>query len=221
MKIIYEDNNLIAVEKEAGLLTYAPIHRKEKEETLLDLVWPHLSFTEKEERNGVVHRLDRDTSGVILFAKNEEYEELLKKAFKERRVEKKYIALLAGKLESEEGTIEIPLGRAANDRLKVVPKAKGKASTTLYKVREYYPERNMSLVDVELKTGRMHQIRVHFAAIGHPVIGDLRYGREDKVLPRQFLHAAKLVLTDPKTGKKHTFEAELPEDLKTFLKTLS
>lgn len=221
MEILYEDNNLIAVNKGAGLLTYAPVGKKEKEPTLLDMVWPHLDFKEKGERSGVVHRLDRDTSGVIVFAKNKEYERLLKEAFKDRKVEKQYLALVSGKLEPKSGKIEIPLGRASKDRLKVVPKASGKPSITLYEVAEYFPESKMSLVRVDLKTGRMHQIRAHFAAIGYPVVGDVRYGRKSNDLSRQFLHSSFLALSDPKTGQKHTFKAELPKELNSFLKTLS
>ncbi|MDD3481280.1 MAG: RluA family pseudouridine synthase [Patescibacteria group bacterium] len=221
MKILYEDKNIVAVNKEAGLLTYAPVGKKVKEKTLLNLVWPHLEFAEKGERSGVVHRLDRETSGVIVFAKNEEYKRLLQEAFKARKVEKRYLTLVSGKLEPKEGKIEIPLGRAPKDRLKVVPKASGKPSVTLYRVIRYFPENKVSLVEVVLKTGRMHQIRVHFAAIGHPVVGDVLYGRRDKALSRQFLHAVKLAFTEPKMGKKLSFEAELPEDLKTFLKALS
>ena len=216
--VLYEDKNILAVDKPAGILVYYPPHFKQNEETLLDQVFEKLEYKKKDERTGVVHRLDRETSGVIIFAKNEAAEIELKKVFKERKIKKYYVALVSGKLEPEEGRITIPLGRAPKDRLRVVPKASGKPSETLYRVLKYYPNANVSLLEIELKTGRMHQIRVHLSAIGHPVVGDKIYGGSTSIkLDRQFLHAKKLEFVSPFDKKNIVIESELPKDLTEFL----
>jgi 23S rRNA pseudouridine1911/1915/1917 synthase len=219
LNILYEDKNIIAVDKPAGILIYYPPHFKQTEQTLMDQVFDRLDFKVKGERNGIVHRLDRETSGVILFAKNEKAETELKKLFKEHKIKKYYIALVSGKVEPIEGRISIPLGRAPKDRLKVVPKASGKPSETLYRVLKYFPATNTSLLQIELKTGRMHQIRVHFAAIGHPVVGDSKYGNRRADLSRQFLHAKRLEFMNPFDDKKVVIESKLPPDLELFLAT--
>lgn len=218
LNVLYEDKNILAVEKPAGILVYYPPHFKKTEETLVDQVFSHLQFSKKGERNGVVHRLDRETSGIILFAKNEIAEAELKKIFKERKISKHYIALVHGKVEPEKGRITIPLGRAPKDRLKVVPKASGKPSETLYSVKKYYPDRDLSLLEIELKTGRTHQIRVHMSAIGHPVVGDKVYGRKTDKLERQFLHASRIDFVSPFDGKVIKIESDLPKDLKGYLR---
>ena len=212
---------MIAVDKPAGVLVYSPEHIKKSEDTLLDSVFSYLDFHNKATRNGVVHRLDRDTSGVVLFAKNKQAEKELKKLFKDRKIQKKYVALVHGKLESKEGKITIPLGRAPKDRLRVVPKASGKPSETFYRVTKYYPDRAVSLLEIDLKTGRMHQIRVHFAAIGHPVVGDKVYGRRTDKISRQFLHAKSLEFVSPFDGKRIVVKSGLSKELEVFLKKLS
>lgn len=217
MNIIFEDQNILAVDKPSGILVYHPPHFTKTEETLLDQVATKLDFPKMGERTGVVHRLDRETSGVILFAKNPEAEKRLKEIFKERKIRKHYLALVHGKVEPAEGRINIPLGRAPKDRLKVVPKATGKPSETLYRVLSYYPSNDLSLLEVELKTGRMHQIRVHMSAIGHPVVGDKVYGRRTDKLDRQFLHAMRLEFENPFDKQVIRLESELPDDLERFL----
>lgn len=212
---------MIAVNKPAGVLVYYPAHFKQTEETLLDQVFDKLDYRAKGERNGVVHRLDRETSGVLIFAKNEEAEAELKKVFKERKIKKYYTALVGGQIEPKEGKITIPLGRAPKDRLMVVPKASGKPSTTLYCILKYYPHANVSLLQIELQTGRTHQIRVHFAAIGHPVVGDVKYGNRRADLGRQFLHATSLRFVSPFDNKEIYIEAELPKELESYLKNIS
>lgn len=219
-KILYEDKNILAVNKPAGILVYYPPHFQKDEETLLDQVADKLQYQKIGERTGVVHRLDRDTSGVILFAKNRKAEAELKSLFKRREIKKHYLALVHGKLEPEEGSITIPLGRAPKDRLKVIPKASGKPSETLYRVLGYYPHTDLSLLEIELKTGRMHQIRVHLSAIGHPVVGDKVYGRKTDKLGRQFLHAKSLEFENPFDKEEIRLESDLPEDLKSFLTTV-
>lgn len=216
INILFETENYLVAEKSAGLLVYLPQGAKQ-EETLHDMVWEKLNFKAKDERSGIVHRLDKDTSGLILIAKNPNAQEKLKELFLKRTIEKKYVALVQGKLEPENGEIKIPLGRASKDRLRVVPKEMGKESVTSYKVLKYYPKNNFSLVDIGLKTGRTHQIRVHFGSIGHPVVGDPKYSRKRDDLNRQFLHAKSLRFIDPFNTKEVFVESELPEDLKNFL----
>lgn len=212
IKVLYEDENILAVDKPAGMLVYLPRHIKTAERTLLDEVAGKLNFPSIGERTGVVHRLDRDTSGVILFAKNSDSEKKLKGIFKARQIRKHYVAIVHGKLEHNQGRITIPLGRAPRDRLKVIPKASGKPSETLYRVLGYYPDKDVSKLEIELKTGRMHQIRVHLAAIGHPVVGDKLYGRKNDDFSRQQLHAYKLQFISPFTSDSIEIVSRLPED---------
>jgi 23S rRNA pseudouridine1911/1915/1917 synthase len=218
--VLYEDENILAVEKPAGILVYYPPHFTQVETTLLDQIAQKLDYPEIGERTGVVHRLDRDTSGIILFAKNTESEIELKRLFKDREIKKQYLALVHGKVTPQKGRITIPLGRAPKDRLKVVPKALGKPSETLYRVQSYFPDKDVSLLEVGLKTGRTHQIRVHLSAIGHPVVGDKLYGRKTDLLSRQFLHAEKMEFIHPFTKKRARLTSALPEDLHNFLESL-
>ncbi|MDD3678885.1 MAG: RluA family pseudouridine synthase [Patescibacteria group bacterium] len=220
IKILYEDNNILAVDKPAGLLVYSPKHFKEAEDALIDQVLSYLNLKKKSERAGVVHRLDRDTSGVILFAKNKEAETKLKKIFKDRKIKKYYTVLVKGRISPEKGIINIPLGRASKDRLRVVPSSSGKPSETLYRVINYFKREDLSLLEVELKTGRMHQIRVHFSAIGHPVLGDSSYGGKSEKINRQFLHASKIEFIDPFNDKNLKISSKIPKDLAGFFENL-
>lgn len=218
---IFEDENMMAVEKPAGVLVYhLPGETSIDETTLLDMVKPKLSFKNPNERSGIVHRLDRETSGIILIAKNEKTEEALKKLFKDRNIKKTYLALVHGKVTPDVGEVAIPLGRGSKDRLRVVPNEQGKESRTRYQVLKYFPKTVMSLLSVDLLTGRTHQIRVHMSAIGHPVVGDAKYANRKSDLKRQFLHAAELKFTHPFTGEEIDLKSDLPNDLKAYLNVL-
>jgi 23S rRNA pseudouridine1911/1915/1917 synthase len=206
--VIFEDEYIKAVEKPAGVLAFPLPGSTEK--TVGDMVG---GFP--------IHRLDRDTSGILLLAKTEEYKTEFQKLFANREIEKRYKALVWGKVEPETGEINIPLGRGAKDRLRVVAKEGGRESRTVYKVEKYFPSSKMSLVDVDLKTGRTHQIRVHFSAIGHPVVGDKKYSIRKTELERQFLHAYSINFTHPFTNKKSSLHSDLPNDLSTYLSQLS
>jgi 23S rRNA pseudouridine1911/1915/1917 synthase len=206
--ILFEDKYILAVDKPAGVLAYPLPGSSEK--TLGDMV-----------KALPCHRLDRDTSGVMLLAKNEKAKLAMQKLFSERKIEKTYAALVRGKVEPMEGEIKIPLGRGTKDRLRVVPSALGRESHTIYSVRKYFPESNTSLLDVDLKTGRTHQIRVHFNAIGHPVVGDKKYSHRDADIPRQFLHATKVGFVSPFDGKKMEIVSKLPAELKNYLSALN
>lgn len=208
VKKVYEDDNIIAVDKPAGILAYPLPGSREK--TIGDMVDAMPA-----------HRLDRDTSGILLLAKNQKALIALQKLFKERKIEKRYKALVWGKVEPERGEINIPLGRGSKDRLRVVPKGSGRESRTIYKVEKYYHNSDMSLCDVDLKTGRTHQIRVHFSAIGHPVVGDKKYANRKTELPRQFLHAYNLKFKNPFTDKGLDLNSELPKDLNDYLSQIT
>lgn len=230
IKILYEDENIIVVDKEAGVVVY-PSYGHESG-TLLDALRGKIQI-EGSERPGVVHRLDKDTSGLIAFAKNEKAERELKKIIKERKFEKTYLALVWGKVTPKKGRIEIPIKRAERDRKKMEAAKIGRKSLTEYEVLRYYD--NMTLLKVRIITGRTHQIRVHFSAIGYPVVGDKTYGPRFSVIParqgsgkrpagispqlsRQFLHAHELAFE--LFGKKYRFKSDLPEDLKGFIKSI-
>lgn len=182
---------------------------------------------------GLVHRLDRDTSGLMVVARTEAAKEALTAQFRSREVTKHYVALVYGRLAAPRGTIAVPLNRDRKNRLKMVPCAagEGREALTLYEVREQWAE--FALLDVEIKTGRTHQIRVHCAHLGHPVVADEMYGkgRSDQIqdprsraavqeLGRQFLHAARLSFVHPRTGVRLEFEAPLPPDLSAMVATL-
>jgi 23S rRNA pseudouridine1911/1915/1917 synthase len=190
--------------------------------------YPYLENAGEKPRYGIAHRLDKDTSGVLLVAKNNEAFELLQKQFKERAVEKKYLLLVAGHLENKEGIIDTLVGRSPGNRKKQAtylphgPESKGKRrAITSYKVLKKFG--NYDLVEAKPKTGRKHQIRVHFAHINHPIAGDKIYSFKNQLCPeglqRQFLHASYIKIKLP-SGKIKELNSELPEDLKSALKNV-
>jgi 23S rRNA pseudouridine1911/1915/1917 synthase len=205
--ILFEDKYLMVVEKPAGLLSY-PLPGSDEQ-----TVGSVLGATP-------AHRLDRDTTGIIVLAKNEEIKSLIQKQFAERTVVKEYMTLVWGELTPPIGEITIPLGRGAKERLKIVPSSTGRVAHTTYRVIKYFPKDDVSLVRVGLKTGRTHQIRVHMSAIGHPVVGDPKYSNKKTTLGRQFLHAAHIVFEHPVTGKKLDIKSELPVDLVEYQSSL-
>jgi len=221
--IVYEDQALIVVNKPAGMVIHpAPGHRSG---TLVNALLAHcldLASDAGDARPGIVHRLDRDTSGLILVAKNEQIRRALQRQFKARQVRKVYVALLDGRLEAARGRIEAPLGRDPRHRQRMAVVPGGREAVTEYRLLASFAGGDYSLVEAEPKTGRTHQIRVHFASIGHPVVGDTVYGRRRTRLPvpRQFLHAQRLGFTHPLTGQPLEFEAPLPDDLAAVLHLL-
>ncbi|MBM3257640.1 MAG: RluA family pseudouridine synthase [Candidatus Nealsonbacteria bacterium] len=202
MKTIYEDKDLLVIDKPAGV-----------------------NSDDFEKR---VHRLDKDTSGVLLIAKNDNALELLQKQFKERNVIKKYIALVVGKIENTEGKIETLIGRSPSDRKKQKvylagePNSEAKREAiTQYKLLQRF--KDYDLIELEPKTGRKHQIRTHFAYLGHPVAGDKMYGFKGQSVPkglkRHFLHSSYLKIK-LSNGREMEFKSELPDNLKTILNNL-
>ncbi|MBC7261563.1 MAG: RluA family pseudouridine synthase [Chloroflexi bacterium] len=222
LTIVYEDGDIVVVDKPAGMVVH-PAHGHYSG-TLVNALLarcPDLEGIGGELRPGIVHRLDKDTSGLLVVAKNDRAYRHLQQQFKQRLVHKTYIALAEGILEATHGIIEAPIGRDPQQRkrMAVLPHG-GREACTEYRVVEYFPQH--TLVEAEPITGRTHQIRLHFAFIGHPIAGDRVYGFRKQKLPlqRQFLHAARLSFTLPGTGQPVEFTSPLPADLVAVLDSL-
>ena len=227
LNIIYEDGHIAVISKEAGMVTHPASGNTSH--TLVNALLYHfrdLSKLSGEERAGIVHRLDKDTSGLLIAAKNEKVHYLLSDMFKDRAVKKTYIALAEGVFEEEKGKIDLPIGRSRIDRRKMsISIDRGRSSVTRFEVVCQF--RQASLLHVYPMTGRTHQIRVHLSYIDHPIIADRVYGSRHSErlakrigLGRQFLHAWRLEFIHPVTGKKMEFEDPLPEDLSLPLERL-
>ena len=229
LEIVHEDESLIVVNKPAGLVVHpaAGIHSGTLANALA-FHFQNLPASAGPIRPGIVHRLDRDTSGLLVVAKTEEALENLSEQFRDRTVFKSYIALVHGRVDNASGRIDQPLARDPSNRTRMAVVRGGRSALTLYKVRKHY--QRFTLLDVELKTGRTHQIRVHLMWLHHPVVGDETYGggRDNSIqdarlrsmvrnLGRQFLHAERLAITHPITGERLQFEAPLPTDLSDLL----
>jgi 23S rRNA pseudouridine1911/1915/1917 synthase len=228
LSVILEDSYLLVVDKPAGMVVHpAPGHSSGTLVNALLAYCPELADS-GDDRPGIVHRLDRDTSGLMVVAKTEKVRRGLQRQFKERRVHKVYLALLDGHLSPAWGRIEAPVGRDPRHRQRMAVLAGGREAITEYHVLEQFAHQvgpaagNYTLVRAEPHTGRTHQIRVHFASIEHPVVGDRVYGRRKVQLPvsRQFLHAQRLGFKHPATGERIELDAELPADLEAPLKLL-
>jgi 23S rRNA pseudouridine1911/1915/1917 synthase len=220
LRVVYEDEHLLVVDKAAGLVVHpAPGHATG---TLVNALLAHLPGLEAGSdatRPGIVHRLDKDTSGLIVIAKDAPTHTALAQQMKEHSTVKRYLALVEGRMPAPEGVIDAPIGRDPRHRQRMALVSEvngGREARTRFKVlREI---RGRSLVELQLETGRTHQIRVHLASVGHPVVGDSVYGRAQLPLPpRQFLHATHLEFVYPTTGEWLIFDAPLPPDLADFL----
>jgi 23S rRNA pseudouridine1911/1915/1917 synthase len=219
LKILYEDKDLLVVDKPAGLTVHPAAGHYSH--TLVNALLAHLPEIDTGEslRPGIVHRLDKDTSGLILVARNTAAHMKLAEQFKNRAVIKVYKALVQGHLSPPEGVIEGCIGRNPRDRKKMAVVSSGREARTDYKVLEYI--QNYTLVEVRPRTGRTHQIRVHLSAIGFPIVGDATYGAKSDFLNRQFLHAFKLGFKLPSSGEFREFESELPPDLVKTLEDIA
>jgi len=220
LAILYEDGDILVVNKPAGLTVYpAPGHPRH---TLMNAILAHcpeISGIESSVRPGVVHRLDKDTSGAMVVAKNKVAQLNLASQFKGHRMLKKYLVLVKGSPSPEQGVIEAPISRHPKDRKRMAVVEGGRASRTLYRVTRRF--NGYSLVEATLQTGRTHQIRVHFSHKRWPVVGDAVYGERVEWLSRQFVHAWTLGLKLPSSGKYVEFQAELPADLREALEAVS
>ena len=220
LNILYEDDDLLVVDKPAGLTVHpAPGH---PDHTLVNAIlahFPHLADISDSLRPGIVHRLDKDTSGVMLVAKNQVAQANLINQFKARAIVKAYRVLVKGKLTPERGIIEAAIGRDPRNRKRMAVVAEGSEARTQYQVIKYIGD--YTLLEVILETGRTHQIRVHLSAIGYPVVGDPVYGVKSPHLSRQFLHACRLGFKLPSTDEYVEFKSELPPDLAQALKVIT
>lgn len=238
LKIIYQDENILVVDKPPSIIVFPEKPLGEK--TLIDFLlkeFPYLKKVGKPPRYGIVHRLDKETSGILLVAKNNESLSFLQGQFKDREVIKKYVALVNGKLKKTKGEIETLIGRSPKNRMKqkvyfpLSPGAKGKRSAvTKYRTLSYFYQisrkgkNHYTLVEATPKTGRKHQIRTHFNYLGYPLAGDKLYSFKNQTLPeklkRHFLHAnfLKIKLIG---GKEKEFSSQLPKDLKDVLAKLN
>ncbi|HWJ84199.1 MAG TPA: RluA family pseudouridine synthase [Cellulomonas sp.] len=224
MAVVYDDDDLVVVDKPVGVAAHpSPGWTGPTVVGALAAVGYRISTSGSAERQGIVHRLDAGTSGLMVVAKSEHAYTVLKRAFKERTVEKVYHALVQGHPEPTTGTIDAPIGRHPSSDWKFAVVADGKPSITHYEVLEMLPA--ASLVEVHLETGRTHQIRVHFAATRHPCVGDLTYGADPSLaarvgLTRQWLHAMRLGFHHPTTGEWLELTSQYPEDLARSLAVL-
>ena len=214
LRIVHLDDDLAVIDKPAGLVVHpAPSHTGP---TLVDLLGDLLGGGDPE-RPGIVHRLDKGTSGLLVVARNEEAHAALQAQVQRREVERVYLALAGGRLGSRTGTIDAPIGRASKRRTRMaVSGAASREARTHFEVLELLPRE--SYLQARLETGRTHQIRAHFAAIGHPLTGDATYGGARRYgLERQFLHAHRLAFDHPVSGERLSFTSELPTDLAAAL----
>ena len=219
--VIYEDQDVLVIDKPAGLVIHpAPGHYHGTLVHGLIYRCEDLAGIGGVLRPGIVHRLDKDTSGIIIVAKNDFSHSSLVEQFKNCMIEKEYWALVHGPIKGEEGRIEFPIGRHPVKRKQMCVLDTGKKAITLWK--KISDLSNISLVAVYPKTGRTHQIRVHFSYIGHPVVGDPVYGRKkDICASRQMLHAKRIIFYHPRTGKKMEFCAYVPKDMKKIFVELN
>jgi 23S rRNA pseudouridine1911/1915/1917 synthase len=213
--VVYEDDDLLVVDKPAGVVVHPA--RGHRHGTLAQALAGRAAGGDDPDRAGIVHRLDRNTSGLLVVARSEETHASLKSALRARRIEREYLTLVEGRPESRTGTVEAPLGRDRRDKTLVsVDTDRPREARTHFETERTLP--SATLLRVHLDTGRTHQIRAHMRAIGHPVAGDPEYGRRGLFgLERQFLHAARLVFAHPRTGARVDVESQLPADLAAAL----
>ncbi len=231
LNVVFEDHSLVVIDKPAGLVVHPGAGNRQG--TLANALLHHLQKVSRSQsiRPGIVHRLDKGTSGLLVVAKNESVHQGLATQFKQRQVEKRYLALVLGRPEHGQGRIEVPLGRHPRQRTRMSTQSRSpRQALTEYRILRRFLE--FTLVEVRLHTGRTHQIRVHFEHLGHPVAGDPTYTARRrfplspstqkalKGLNRPFLHAAGLAFDHPVTSKRLRFESPLPRELAEFLSSL-
>ena len=234
LEVLYEDDDVIAINKSAGMTVHAGAGNSHG--TLVNALLGRgldLSRADDPLRPGIVHRLDKETSGVLLVAKNDFAHAKLADSFRDRTVQKTYLALVEGLLDKDRGRIELPIARHPNHRTRMTADRAGllpnsRPARTDWRVRARIGP--TTLLEIQLHTGRTHQIRVHFSALRHPVVGDTLYGADSQVhvghatlplLERNFLHAARIIFTQPRSGKSIALTAPLPQELRDYLQALA
>jgi len=224
IEIIYEDKDIIVVNKPKGMVVHPA--NGNPDGTLVNAIMAickdSLSGIGGELRPGIVHRLDKDTSGVLIVAKNDKAHINMSEQIKEHEVEKTYIALVRGIVKENEASISMPIGRSDKDRKKMAVKKNGKGAITHFKVLERFPKHNCTLLEIKIETGRTHQIRVHLSHIGYPVIGDEVYssGKNEWNVKGQCLHAKSLKFKHPITNKEMFLEAKIPDYLENIIEDM-
>lgn len=219
LDIVFEDDSLLIINKQPGLIVHPT--KGHPAGTVANALTYYIGQTGKPFKIRFVNRLDMDTSGLLVVAKNAYCQNDYTRQMKENTVEKRYIAIVKGIVDSDSGIIDLPIGRPDPENIRRGVMEDGSPSVTHYKVLKRYHNRGYSLVELLLETGRTHQIRVHMSHIGHPVLGDWLYGGSNVLLmERQALHAAKLTFNHPMTKERLTFEAPLPEDMQIALSKL-
>lgn len=225
IRVLFRDDHLVVIDKPSGLVVHPGVGTKEH--TLANALlyhFPKIINVGPEERPGIVHRLDKETSGIMVAALTEKAYINLRSQFKLREIEKTYLGLVLGKMSQEKGKISWPIGRHVKHGERISVKTrKPRSAETLYQVLKTF--KDFSFLEIKPVTGRTHQIRVHLAASGHPVAGDTRYGRQRTkkkgvTMPRLFLHAHLLEFTHPATKKRVVFQSPLADDLKEYLEKL-
>lgn len=225
LDVVYEDGDILMINKPAGLVVHPAAGHSHG--TLVNAVLfhaPEISI-QGSTRPGIIHRLDKDTSGIMVIAKSDRAQTTLVEQWQAREVKKKYLTLVSGVIEEDTATIDAPIGRSSSNRQQMTTTRSGREAITHFTVLERYED--CTLLEVAIETGRTHQIRVHLAFIGHPVVGDALYGNKPSArvaerlgVKRQFLHAESLSFAMPGSGEQSTFEAPLPEDLTGILEIL-
>ncbi len=222
LDVIYEDDDIIIINKEKGMVVHPGNGNPDGTlaNAILERCKDSLSGIGGVVRPGIVHRIDKDTSGLVIVAKNDNAHLNISKQIQERKVTKTYIALVRGNIKENEATINMPIGRSTQDRKKMAVTKKGKEAITHFKVLKRY--NGFTLLEVKIETGRTHQIRVHLAQIGYPIVGDVVYsnGKNPFNVKGQMLHAQKLEFVHPTTNKLVSYEAPLPEYFSNVLKML-
>jgi 23S rRNA pseudouridine1911/1915/1917 synthase len=225
VEVVYEDDDIVVIDKQPGLVVHPGAGNKHA--TLVHgLVarFPEMAVVGSDStRPGIVHRLDKETSGLLVAARSEAAYGELVRMLTDRRVDRSYLTLAWGDFEAPSGAIEAPIGRSSRDPTRMTVSSGGKEARTRYDVVQSFHEPvTVTLLRCHLETGRTHQIRVHLSAIGHPVVGDARYGgvRESLATPRIFLHATELAFAHPVTNEPMHFESPLPADLRAVLEAL-
>ncbi len=221
IEVIYEDEYLAVINKPAGLVVHPGAGHASG--TLLNgLLYKYEELDEDSTRPGIVHRIDKDTSGLLVIAKTDEALLGLQEQLKDHSMHREYLALVNGLIKEDEGEIIAPLARDKESRVKFAVDLSGKEAITFFKVKQRFPRKRVSLVDCRLLTGRTHQIRAHMEYINHPVIGDPLYGKGNRVIydKGQLLHAYRLSFTHPITKKELSFEAPLPAHFQKVLESL-
>jgi 23S rRNA pseudouridine1911/1915/1917 synthase len=219
-EVLHSDPDLLVIDKPAGLVVHPGAgHTTGTLVNGLVARYPEIADVGDPLRPGIVHRLDKDTSGLMLVARSPVAYEALVDALGRRAIERRYLTLVWGGFDTPTGLIDAPIGRSGREPTRMAVSARGREARTRYEVVERFDEAGVTLLACRLETGRTHQIRVHLAAIGHPVVGDGRYrgDRQQLAVPRLFLHAAGLELVHPTSGERLAFESPLPPDLRSVL----